>query len=539
MPLLGIYPKKTASLTQKDGCTPTSTAVSPTTAEIRSSPDSDRLRKRDTSEGDVEQNPAAWNKIVCIDLEGIVRSAMNQLNTLLFCVESQQTNNSTGRLETTDAMAREPPVQLEPQNPGSHPELHHVRPAHRPDPRRLPVRHLLHQENDRLLAAAQLPAHPAHAPGSHGGGGLPHGLPRPPGTGSGDHADCPARDLGQVGASPGARPADLHEHIRERTGTLHRPAADRVHLSVAGLAHGLLHFRSERLSTAFWLGLGPQVTERGGNSNCRNIVRCCLKCACGCALSLVWFALYHDNPEAHPCISVAERDFITASLAGQVSSSGHTLPIRAMLRSLPVWVISLTSFAYFWMMRIIIFYSPMFISSSLHTEVQENGMLSALPYLFAWILSFLSGPMADCFLARNILSMLTVRKLFTTLGLLLPAVFSVCLASAGSSIQSVVVFLVLTNATTSFCTVGMLINPLDIAPRYYGFLKGMTILIGMTGGLISTTVTGIILDQDPESSWFKIFFLMAAINVTSLILYLIFAKAEIQDWAKERQHTRL
>lgn len=43
-------------------------------------------------------------------------------------------------------------------------------------------------------------------------------------------------------------------------------------------------------------------------------------------------------------------------------------------------------------------------------------MLSALPYLFAWILSFLSGPMADCFLARNILSMLTVRKLFTTLG---------------------------------------------------------------------------------------------------------------------------
>ncbi|XP_039723159.1 uncharacterized protein LOC120606101 isoform X5 [Pteropus medius] len=247
MPLLGIYPKKTASLTQKDGCTPTSTAVSPTTAEIRSSPDSDRLRKRDTSEGDVEQNPAAWNKIVCIDLEGIVRSAMNQLNTLLFCVESQQTNNSTGRLETTDAMAREPPVQLEPQNPGSHPELHHVRPAHRPDPRRLPVRHLLHQENDRLLAAAQLPAHPAHAPGSHGGGGLPHGLPRPPGTGSGDHADCPARDLGQVGASPGARPADLHEHIRERTGTLHRPAADRVHLSVAGLAHGLLHFRRLRL----------------------------------------------------------------------------------------------------------------------------------------------------------------------------------------------------------------------------------------------------------------------------------------------------
>lgn len=32
---------------------------------------------------------------------------------------------------------------------------------------------------------------------------------------------------------------------------------------------------------------------------------------------------------------------------------------------------------------------------------------------------------------------------------------------------------------------------------------------------------------------------MAAVNMMSLILYLIFAKAEIQDWAKERQLTRL
>lgn len=31
--------------------------------------------------------------------------------------------------------------------------------------------------------------------------------------------------------------------------------------------------------------------------------------------------------------------------------------------------------------------------------------------------------------------------------------------------------------------------------RYYGFLKGVTILIGMTGGLISSTLAGIILNQ--------------------------------------------
>ena len=32
---------------------------------------------------------------------------------------------------------------------------------------------------------------------------------------------------------------------------------------------------------------------------------------------------------------------------------------------------------------------------------------------------------------------------------------------------------------------------------------------------------------------------MSAINVISQILYIIFAKAEVQDWAKERQNTYL
>lgn len=49
----------------------------------------------------------------------------------------------------------------------------------------------------------------------------------------------------------------------------------------------------------------------------------------------------------------------------------------------------------------------------------------------------------------------------------------------------------------------------------------------------------ILISQDPENAWHKIFFLMAGINVTCLTFYLIFAKGEIQDWAKEIKNTRL
>ncbi|KAI2541063.1 solute carrier family 17 member 1 [Homo sapiens] len=207
--------------------------------------------------------------------------------------------------------------------------------------------------------------------------------------------------------------------------------------------------------------------------------------ACGCAVCLLWFVLFYDDPKDHPCISISEKEYITSSL------------------------------------------------------VQQNGFLSSLPYLFAWICGNLAGQLSDFFLTRNILSVIAVRKLFTAAGFLLPAIFGVCLPYLSSTFYSIVIFLILAGATGSFCLGGVFINGLDIAPRYFGFIKACSTLTGMIGGLIASTLTGLILKQDPESAWFKTFILMAAINVTGLIFYLIVATAEIQDWAKEKQHTRL
>lgn len=64
--------------------------------------------------------------------------------------------------------------------------------------------------------------------------------------------------------------------------------------------------------------------------------------ACGCALGLFWFILFYDDPKDHPCISVAEKEFITSSLMAQVNrtctvgspgsrTKGHVLrPVRLM-----------------------------------------------------------------------------------------------------------------------------------------------------------------------------------------------------------------
>ncbi|XP_025238961.1 sodium-dependent phosphate transport protein 1 isoform X1 [Theropithecus gelada] len=217
--------------------------------------------------------------------------------------------------------------------------------------------------------------------------------------------------------------------------------------------------------------------------------------ACGCALCLLWFILFYDDPKDHPCISISEKEYITSSLVQQVSSSRQSLPIKAMLKSLPVWAISIGSFTFFWSHIIMTLYTPLFINSTLHVNIKENGFLSSLPYLFAWICGNLVGQLSDFFLTRNILSVIAVRKLFTAAGFLLPAIFGVCLPYLSSSFYGIVIFLILVSATGSFCLGGVLINGLDIAPRYFGFIKACSTLSGMLGGLIASTLTGLILRQ--------------------------------------------
>ncbi|XP_070312354.1 sodium-dependent phosphate transport protein 1 isoform X2 [Odocoileus virginianus] len=262
--------------------------------------------------------------------------------------------------------------------------------------------------------------------------------------------------------------------------------------------------------------------------------------ACGCALSVLWFILFYEDPKDHPYISIREKEYITSALTQQVSSSTPIkVPIKALLKSVPLWVISICNFAFFWSNTFLSIYMPTYIDYKLQVGVKENGLLSSLPPLFAWIFAVLAGYMADIFQTRNTFSLITIRKLFTSLGLLLPSIFSLCLLYLSSDFYGTIIFLILANSTSSFAMGGLVINLVDIAPRYYGFLRGLTNIIGLTGGLISSTVTGTILSEDAESPWVKIFLLMIGNNMIGLIFYLIFAKAEVQDWAKERQNTYL
>ncbi|XP_007948069.2 probable small intestine urate exporter [Orycteropus afer afer] len=257
----------------------------------------------------------------------------------------------------------------------------------------------------------------------------------------------------------------------------------------------------------------------------------------GCTCCLLWFPLVYDDPTNHPFISPGEKTYIMCALAQQDCSPGWSLPVKAMIKSLPLLAILVFYFSHYWHFYIMMGYMPTYISSVLQANLRDSGILSALPFISGFICVILGGLLADFLLSRKILRLITVRKLFTAVGTLLPSLLIVFLYWVRSSVRTTVTFLVLSAGLSSFCDSGVFVNILDIAPRYTGFLKGLSQIFAHIAGAISPTTAGFFLSQDSELGWRNAFLLSAAINILGLAFYLIFGKAHVQDWAKEQTIT--
>ncbi|XP_062449801.1 probable small intestine urate exporter isoform X4 [Rhea pennata] len=253
----------------------------------------------------------------------------------------------------------------------------------------------------------------------------------------------------------------------------------------------------------------------------------------GCAWCLCWFLLVYEDPAHHPWISAGEQEYIMLSLAHQGSSHGRSLPLVAMAKSLPLWAIAIACFCTDWLFYMLLTSMPTFMSNVLHFSLTENGLLSALPFIGNGLGHILTGLLADFLLARQVLGTAAVRKLFSALGMLFPAVCLVAVPYIGCSSTATVVLLTLALTIISMTGAGININHVDIAPRYAGFLLGITNTFGIVSGIIAPTAVGLLVSQDLQTGWRNAFFVSAALNLFGLIFFIAFGSGTIQDWARE------
>ncbi|XP_040823587.1 probable small intestine urate exporter [Ochotona curzoniae] len=259
----------------------------------------------------------------------------------------------------------------------------------------------------------------------------------------------------------------------------------------------------------------------------------------GCVCCLLWFPLAYDDPEHHPFISADEKRYITCSLAHQDNSPGWSLPIKSMIKSLPLWAILVSYICQYFTTKMILAYMPTYINSVLQINVRDSGILSSLPFIATWITMMLGGLLADFLLSRKIFRLVTIRKIFNAIGILGSSALFIPLHWVRFSRSTTIVFLVLATAFTGFNQSGALVNFIDVAPRYTSFLKGFFQMFVFIDGAIAPTIGGILINQDSVLGWRNIFLIVSSVNTFGLIVYLILGQAHEQDWAKEETVTHL
>ncbi|XP_061283195.1 sialin isoform X4 [Bos javanicus] len=245
---------------------------------------------------------------------------------------------------------------------------------------------------------------------------------------------------------------------------------------------------------------------------------------------ILWICLVSDTPETHKTITPYEKEYILSSLKNQLSSQ-KSVPWIPMLKSLPLWAIVVAHFSYNWTFYTLLTLLPTYMKEVLRFNIQENGFLSAVPYLGCWLCMILSGQAADNLRARWNFSTLWVRRVFSLIGMIGPAIFLVAAGFIGCDYSLAVAFLTISTTLGGFCSSGFSINHLDIAPSYAGILLGITNTFATIPGMIGPIIARSLTPENTIGEWQTVFCIAAAINVFGAIFFTLFAKGEVQNWA--------
>ncbi|XP_068424990.1 sialin [Clinocottus analis] len=253
------------------------------------------------------------------------------------------------------------------------------------------------------------------------------------------------------------------------------------------------------------------------------------------AVGLVWFVLWtflvFDSPNSHPRISERERLYITSSLKNELSSSAGHIPWRAILTSGPLWAIVVAHFSYNWTFYTLLTLLPTYMNDVLGFSIQQNGLLSALPYLGCALTAVLSGQLADYLRESRRCRTVTVRKSFSLVGMVGPAVFLVAAGFTGCDYFLAVSFLTVSSALGGVSASGFNINHLDIAPSYAGILLGITNTFATIPGMVGPVIARALTKHNTIQEWQSVFYIAAAINLFGAAFYTVFGRGGVQPWA--------
>ncbi|KAJ8731687.1 hypothetical protein PYW07_004851 [Mythimna separata] len=255
------------------------------------------------------------------------------------------------------------------------------------------------------------------------------------------------------------------------------------------------------------------------------------------ALCLIWSAMWliigDSAPASSRWISKKERKYIEMNAGSSELGHGRAAtPWGSILTSLPFWSILLAHCGQnlgFWTLLTEL---PSYMKYVLKVDIKQNGMLSALPYVAMYVLSFFFSWFAEFLVNRKIIRLVTSRKIFNTIAHWGPAVALLGLSYLPpGNLTLAVVILTITVGLNGAHYVGFMLSHIDLSPNHASTMMGFTNGIGAVFSILAPlSVSFVVKDESSAMDWRKVFFISVAFYFLTNLFYLLFISADVQDW---------
>ncbi|XP_046675864.1 vesicular glutamate transporter 2-like isoform X1 [Homalodisca vitripennis] len=255
--------------------------------------------------------------------------------------------------------------------------------------------------------------------------------------------------------------------------------------------------------------------------------------AAGLVWSAVWFLVVKNCPDDDPHISVEELTYIKNSLG----NSHHDLnkpekithPWGKIVTSLPLWAVTIANFSIVWGHYTTLTLLPMFMKDVFHYQLAKAGFITSVPYVVMGITMQFSGSIGDWLANKNIMSTTMVRKVLVCGPCLVQAA---CLSLVGhlTSIQSVLICLMLDLGMESFTLTAAFVNCLELAPQHASIVYGLSNTFVTIAGCLTPLISGFIVTDHSEDQWQIVFYIAAGVVLAGALFYGTFGYGEKLPW---------
>ncbi|CAL1533550.1 unnamed protein product [Lymnaea stagnalis] len=258
------------------------------------------------------------------------------------------------------------------------------------------------------------------------------------------------------------------------------------------------------------------------------------------AITLLWTLAWHimttQKPEDHPWISDEEKSFIIAtrslSLGTEKTGSRDKPPYRDIMTSVPVIVLFFVTSVHMWSLTIIYTYIPVYFSRLLGFTYEETGVLVscvAFCRLFGAILWTIIG---NKLMSRPGMTANKSRKIIFTAGSVIAGVFLVAVTFVASDLRSLAATLMcVAMVSQSVSAVVMPALALDMAPRYAGFISGMSMSIASVVAIPGPLIVAALTPTNSQSEWTTVWLIVSAATLVGAVIFLVFGQASLLPWA--------